>query len=382
MDIFEEYIRQGEPSRKKKAEAWNIATGLQAVDGLKTSGYLHETASKHIEGDIDIEEVKQLLRSYYKSKTARTPKIDDEEEADLVSANIANILSRQTLAFSVVGYTSTHRRIFEGVFKHAGKVRDYDITKKEFVLRGDTVNYLNYEDIRRALEYDIQQEKDFDYIGLSKDEIIQHICAFTSGIWQIHAFREGNTRTTAVFVIQYLRSLGFEVNNDVFADNSWYFRNALVRANYNNAIKGIRKEPVYLERFFRNLLLGEKNELKNRYMIINPPEEWKEGLDNPLSPDNLPDNLPDKFYTNNGYIVKLVKVIGSGKLSVKDMLKELCLKDRESFLKTYLTTAMSEGFVTTLYPDNPHHPRQKYHLTVKGLGLWKEVLKQEERNSE
>lgn len=268
MNIFEEYIRQGEPSRKRKAEAWNIATGLQAVDGLKASDYLYETASRHIEGDIDIEEVKQLLRSYYTSKTNRTPDTDDEEEADLVSANIANILSRQTLAFSVVGYTSTHRRIFEGVFKHAGEVRNYDISKKEFVLRGASVSYLNFEDIRRALEYDIQQEKDFDYSGLTKEQIIKHVCKFTSDLWQIHAFREGNTRTTAVFVIQYLRSLGFDVNNDVFADNSWYFRNALVRANYSNAVSGVSKEPIYLERFFRNLLLGENNELKNRYMVI------------------------------------------------------------------------------------------------------------------
>ena len=167
-----------------------------------------------------------------------------------------------------------HRRIFEGVFKHAGEIRKYDITKKEWVLKGDTVHYLNWEDIRAAIDYDIRQEQEFSYKGLSEKEKINHISRFVSGLWQIHPFREGNTRTTAVFTIQYLRSIGYEVNNDLFADHSWYFRNALVRANYKSSALGIDYDYSFLEKFFQNLLLGEHHDLKNRYLIINAPDNW------------------------------------------------------------------------------------------------------------
>ena len=200
---------------------------------------------------------------------------DDMQEADKVSANITKILSSQTLDFSAKGYIALHRRIFEGVFKHAGKVRDYNITKKEWVLDGDTVHYLNWEDLHRALDYDIEQERQFIYKGLTTDQLIKHIAHFVSDIWQIHAFGEGNTRTTAVFAILYLRDLGYKVENDMFAQHSWYFRNALVRANYRNAVEEIDYAPEYLERFFRNLLLGEQWDLRNRYLHIHPSEEWK-----------------------------------------------------------------------------------------------------------
>ena len=154
-------------------------------------------------------------------------------------------------------------------------MRDYDITKRECVLDGDTVNYLNWEDLRRTIDYDISQEKEFSYKGISTDAMVEHITRFVSGLWQIHAFCEGNTRTTAVFTILYLRSIGFKVDNNLFAQHSWYFRNALVRANYKNAIKGIDYTSVYLERFFRNLLLGEKWDLRNRYLHIHATDEWK-----------------------------------------------------------------------------------------------------------
>ena len=267
---FDEYIRQGEPNQKEKASIWQTAIGLQAVDGLTTSDYLKETARRHIEGEIGIDEVRDLIKTYYQSKTKRDPDDDEKQEADKVSANITKILSSATLDFSAQGFIALHRRIFEGVFKHAGKLRDYDITKKEWVLEGDTVHYLNWEDLRRALDYDIKQEREFSYKGLSRDDIIVHIARFVSGIWQIHAFGEGNTRTTAVFAILYLRDIGFEVDNDLFARHSWYFRNALVRANYKNAVKGIDYSPVYLERFFRNLLFGEQWDLRNRYLHIHP----------------------------------------------------------------------------------------------------------------
>ena len=271
---FDKYIRQGEPETADNAQQWSTAIGLQAVDGLKPSQYLIDTARRNIEGEITIEEVQNLLREYYASEANRNKIEDDDEEADKASANIKRILSTRTLAFNANGYIATHRRIFEGVFKHAGELRTYDITKKEWVLKGDTVNYLNWEDLRRAIEYDIQQEKDFSYKGLTDVEKIKHLCRFTAGLWQIHPFGEGNTRTTAVFLIQYLRSIGYKVNNNMFARHSWYFRNALVRANYKNSDLGIDYDYQFLERFFFNLLLGEENELKNRYLIINAPDNW------------------------------------------------------------------------------------------------------------
>ena len=271
MTDFEEYIRQNEPDSRQKAYAWRTAIGLQAVDGLKPSEYLIDTARKHIEGEIDIDEAQKLIKSYYQSKTTRTSVDDDLEEADVVSAHIAKLLGEQSFAFSVVGITSIHRRLFEGVFKFAGRIRDYDITKKEWVLRGDTVLYVNSEDIRRALEYDLEQERNFVYAGLAHGQMVEHIAKFVSGLWQIHPFGEGNTRTVAVFTIKYLRSIGFYVENDLFANHSWYFRNALVRANYRNAVKGVEPDMKYLVRFFRNLLLGENNELRNRYMVIDAP---------------------------------------------------------------------------------------------------------------
>ena len=379
---FDEYIRQGEPDKKEKATLWRTAIGLQAVDGLKTSEYLKETARKHIEGEIDIDQARELIKTYYQSKQSREPDDDQMQEADKVSANITKILSSASLDFSSQGIIALHRRIFEGVFKHAGKIRDYDITKKEWVLENDTVHYLNWEDLRRALDYDIEQERSFSYKGLTKDNLISHITQFVSGIWQIHAFCEGNTRTTAVFTILYLRDIGFQVNNDMFADYSWYFRNALVRANYRNAVKGIDYTPVYLERFFRNLLLGEQWDLRNRYLNIHPSQEWsvQPNLADPTSTVSSPGKYPtstrqasDKLHTDNDNIIKLVYAINVKQLSVKEMLVEMGLKDRESFLNLYLSPAIGEGFVRMLYPDSPRHPRQKYLLTAKGLAFLNEL---------
>ena len=379
---FDEYIRQGEPTQREAAYAWSTAIGLQAVDGLKTSAYLNELARRNIEGEITIDEVGHLLDSYYESKTTREADDDDKEEADKASKNIKKILSVKTCDFSTKGYISVHRRIFEGVMKHAGELRKYDITKKEWVLELDTVNYQNWEDLRRSLDYDIEQERNYSYKGLSNDEIVAHITKFVSGLWQIHAFGEGNTRTTAVFLIQYLRSIGFDVENDLFAKHSWYFRNALVRANYKNARKGIDYSPIYLERFFRNLLLGEQWDLRNRYLHIHPTEEWRiqPNLATPSNtsqvPHKSPDKSPDKFNTKNQYVKSLVMVIGANELSVKEMLSGLGLKDRESFLDVYLNPAIKGKFVRLLYPNSPRHPRQKYLLTVKGLALYNEIKDQ------
>lgn len=320
---FDEYLRQGEPLQKERAENWKTAIGLQAVDGLQPSAYLIDVAKRNIEGEITLDETRKLIDSYYQSKTVRTPKDEDEEEADKVSANIAKILASKTFAFNTNGYVSLHRRIFEGVFKHAGEIRQYDISKKEWVLEGDSVNYLNWEDLRRALDWDIEQEKNFSYKGLTDDEKIEHIAKFISGIWQIHAFREGNTRTTAIFTIQYLRSLGYEVNNEMFAKHSWYFRNALVRANYRNIQKGIDYSPIYLVRFFRNLLLKDSWVIKNRYLHIDPTDEWK--VQPRLATPQVPHTPHQKVDRKGGQ--KTEKVGRKGGQKTKDSILSLIASD-------------------------------------------------------
>lgn len=369
MSEFDEYIQQDEPQKREKGYAWQTAIGLQAVDGLKPSEYLIETARKHIEGDITIDEVQQLIKSYYDSKDIRTKKDNVTEEADKVSANITKLLNERSFAFTVAGLTAIHRRIFDGVFKFAGQIRDYNITKKEWVLRGDTVLYVSAPDIRRAIEYDLEQEKAFDYIGLDVNQIVSHITKFVSGLWQIHPFGEGNTRTTAVFTIQYLRSMGFNVENDLFANHSWYFRNALVRANYQNIQKGIKRESVYLERFFRNLLMGENNELRNRFMVINAPKDM--GISTPTStPTSTQTSSDNPLQIDNENISRLIKAIANNRLSVKEMMASVGLKNRENFMEYSLNPAMKEGFVSMLYPDKPRHPRQKYLLTIKGWAMY------------
>lgn len=267
-DPFKEYLRETEPDKFRKGYVWSTAIGLQAVDGLKPSKYLIDTAIQNIEGKITIKEAQSLIKSYYEE----CPEWKDgerTEEADKVSARIAEVLSETAFSFSPNEYISIHRKLFQGIYNHAGKIRDYNITEKEWVLDGATVVYGSASELRATLEYDFSLEKKFSYKGLSMDEIIHHLAIFISGLWQIHVFGEGNTRTTAVFFIKYLRTLGFEATNDVFAENAWHFRNALVRANYTNLQKGIHETTEYLEAFLRNLLLNEQNELHSRNLHIS-----------------------------------------------------------------------------------------------------------------
>lgn len=267
-DPFKEYIKQTEPDKRDKGYAWHTAIGLQAVDGLKPSKYLIDTAIKNIEGDISIDEAQELLNTYYE-ENPKTDTEDRTEEADKVSVRIAKILSEKAFSFTPNEYISIHKKLFTGIYGYAGKLRDYNITKKEWVLNGATVLYGSASELRATLDYDFSEEKKFSYKNLSMEEIIHHLAIFVSRLWQIHVFGEGNTRTTAVFFIKYLRTLGFEVTNDIFAENAWYFRNALVRANYNDLKNGVYETTEYLELFLRNLLLDEKNELHNRSMHIS-----------------------------------------------------------------------------------------------------------------
>ncbi len=267
-DPFKEYIKETEPGKRDRGYAWRTAIGLQAVDGLKTSDYLVDMAIRNIEGDITIEEAGELLNSYYKEKP-NLNEVDRTEEADKVSLRIAKILSENAFSFTPNEYLSIHKRLFEGIYAHAGKMRDYNITKQEWVLNGGTVLYGNALELKATLEYDFSEERKFDYKNLSMDEIIHHLAVFVSRLWQIHVFGEGNTRTTAVFFIKYLRKLGFKATNDIFAENAWYFRNAMVPANFDDVQNGIYETTEYLEKFLRNLLLNEHNELHNRSMHIS-----------------------------------------------------------------------------------------------------------------
>jgi fido (protein-threonine AMPylation protein) len=365
---FDEYIRQGEPAQRERAEAWRVAIGLQAVDGLKTSEYLQETARKNIEGEITIDEARELVKQYYIKKTTHDDDDADKEEADRVSSNISKLLQTDAFTYSVAGLAAIHRAIFEGVFKHAGHFRDYDISKKEWVLRGDSVLYGRWQDLKMTIEYDLEQERQFDYTGLDKGQMIEHLATFVAGLWQIHPFGEGNTRTTAIFTIKYLRLLGFSVNNDLFERHSWYFRNALVRANYRNVEKRVNIEPIFLIRFFRNLLLGENNELKNRYMMIDSPEEWK-------MPETV--QAENKYRTSTEQAAEQVRAIvaalGKEQLTLKQIMDKIGMKHRPNFIDNYLNPAVAEGYVRLLYPDKPRHPRQKYLLSVRGLALYNDV---------
>ena len=285
------YPAQDEPGQRERSYYWRTAIGLQAVDGLKPSEYLIATANENIKGDITIDEAIIRIDNYYKERPGHD--VDSgTAEADKVSVKITSVLKEKAFSFSPVAYIDIHRRLFEDVYDFAGKMRDYNISKDEWVLNGETVYYVSAQSIRETLNYDFDQEKAFNYKGLSTKQTVEHIAAFISGLWQIHAFGEGNTRTTAVFAIKYLRHFGFDVANDIFAENAWYFRNALVRANYNNIAKGIHKTQEYLNRFFGNLLFGEKHSLKNRELIAVPERAPEGNPGAPVPGKNVPINVP------------------------------------------------------------------------------------------
>ena len=335
-DPFGEYIRNLPPTRKELGQAWSTAIGLQDVDGLKPSEYLYETARKSIDGEISVDEAGNLINSYYESKDGRLAAETRTEEADKVSARIAKLLSEKAFIFSPTQYISIHRELFNGIYSHAGKIRDYNITKKEWVLDGDTVSYGGAIDLRETLDYDFSQERDFKFNGLTMDETIHHLAVFISRLWQIHAFGEGNTRTTAVFFIKYLRMLGFDAENDMFAENSWYFRNALVRANYTNIKEGIYETTEFLEKFLRNLLLGEKHELHNREMHIRG--EFLLGHADPI---NDPINDPIKLDERESRIIELLREDPS--LTRAAMAEQLGCSD--STVKRILQNLVDKGAI-------------------------------------
>ena len=364
-DDLSEYLRAKDPHKVELAGIWRAAIGLQKVDGLTPSAYLVETARRNIEGEITVAEAGNIIGEYYKSKKIRAEAAKTRtDEADIVSQRIAEILAEPTFSFSPASYVAIHRKLFVGIYKHAGRIRDYNITKSEWVLKKDTVRYESADVIAATLEYEFERERKFNYKGLTPPETISHFSQFIADVWQIHAFGEGNTRTTAIFAIKYLRTLGYDVANDIFAENSYYFRNALVRANYTNIPAGVHPTLVYLERFFGNLLLGEDNVLKSRFLRVGlqdepaslvPPkrEQVGEQVRKQVEPP-----LPKG-------VARLLKVF-KGDMSVLEMMAALKLGGRRNFLEKYLSPAIELGLVEMTQPDSPRSPTQKYRITARG----------------
>ena len=316
-ELFEEYSKEKEPTKYYKTYAWKTAIGLQQVDGLEPSEYLIKTAEQSINGDISFDDAHQLITSYYKENKSHAERT---EEADKVSVRIAQIISENSFVFSPIELITIHKRLFEGIYSHAGRIRDYNISKQEWVLDGDTVTYGNAYSLRETLDYDLNLEKYFSYSGLSTDDVIKHIARFISNLWQIHIFGEGNTRTTAVFLIKYLSKLGFNVTNDIFAENSWYFRNALVRANYNNRAKNVTETTYYLELFLRNLLLDEDNILSNREMHI----AYKEVEEHPQAITDREKTIIDLIQANPQItLTEISEKIDKSLRTVKNAMKTL-----------------------------------------------------------
>ena len=375
MSGFDDYLRAKEPGMREKAYAWKTAIGLQKVDGLTPSDYLIETARKNIEGEITLSESRQRIESYYKSRPSKCEDADRVKEADLVSQHIAEILAEPTFSLTPASYKAIHRKLFRGVFSHAGKIRDYNITKSEWVLDKDTVRYESADVVEATLEYEFEKERRFDYKGMTPQETVSHLVRFVVDVWQIHAFGEGNTRTTSIFLIKYLRHLGFNVTNDVFAENAWYFRNALVRANYSNLPRGVHPTTVFLELFFENLLLGGANELKSRFLHISlpPPDSrlvpaQREQAGEQVGEQVKSDAVASIKARPSRQVLRLVARM-KGEMTLLEMMAAVKLGGRRNFLERYLMPAMEAGLVEMTHPESPRSPHQSYRLTVDGLKI-------------
>ena len=268
MDKLDErYKTEKTPSKRGKYANWTAAKGLQQVDNLTTSPYLDEVAQRDIEGEIDAYRAKELIDSYYHT-IAKAEEIERHAEADMVAARINILISEQAFTLSTEELVDIHARLFEGVFEFAGRIRTRNIIKYEWVLAGDTVTYGNAYNLRANVDSLMKKERLAPFRQMDDEERICHLAQFCADLWQLHPFDEGNTRTTAVFMIKYLRSRGYDVDNTLFQDNSRYFRNALVRANYTNLKKNIFEERVFLDNFFIDLVDGTRHEMKSRYLLV------------------------------------------------------------------------------------------------------------------
>lgn len=259
---------------KEKESLWEISIGLNEVDGLKPSEYLIRLTKESIEGRKSYKEIEEELNHYYKDINSNDSEKVASRECDIVSTRIMEILSDQSFTFSPIYLKLIHRTLFDGVFQgkmanYVGMFRDFNITKSEAILNGDTVIYGNYKDLMDYLQYDFEVESSIDYSKLSRIEQIKRLSKFTSSIWQVHPFCEGNTRTIAVFIQKYLISMGWDVNNDMFKDNSLYFRNSLVLSNYSNMKNNVAVNFDYLHSFYNELIGEKENKLKEMSRIFN-----------------------------------------------------------------------------------------------------------------
>mgnify|MGYP005796777589 CR=1 FL=1 len=262
------YQEETKPKGYIKQLQWDMAIGLQQVDNLKPSKYLEQISEKNILGELTIKEVEQSLREYYTTKEKQKDINHNELECDFVSMRIVELLNQADFELSVDYLKYIHKYLFQDIYEFAGEFRKIDFSKHEKILNNDSVAYGDSKTLAESLEYDISLEKDKDYNEMSIVEVIKNITDFTSNIWQVHPFREGNTRTTAVFIEKYLISLGYNVDSSLFKDKSVYFRNALVRSNYFNNYLNIKEDKSYLIKFYENLLLGKNNNLHSEDLIV------------------------------------------------------------------------------------------------------------------
>lgn len=263
-----EYTEEIKPKGYIKQLQWDMAIGLQEVDNLKPSKYLEKLLQENINGDLTIEQVKNELKEYYIEKKQKQDVNRKELECDFVSTRIVELLGIDNFELSVDYLKYVHKYLFQDVYEFAGEFRNIDFSKHERILNNDSVAYGDCKTLKESLEYDISLEKDKDYKEMSIVEVIGNITKFSSSIWQVHPFREGNTRTTALFIEKYLIILGYEVDNTLFKDKSVYFRNALVRSNYFNNYLNIKEDSDYLIKFYENLLLGKNNNLHSQDLIV------------------------------------------------------------------------------------------------------------------
>ena len=262
------YQEEAKPKGYIKQLQWDMAIGLQQVDNLTPSKYLKQVSEKNILGELTIKEVEQSLREYYTIKKQQKDINHNELECDFVSMRIVELLNQDNFELSVDYLKYIHKYLFQDVYEFAGEFRKIDFSKHEKILNNDSVAYGDSKTLAESLEYDISLEKDKYYHEMSIVEVIKNIADFTSNIWQVHPFREGNTRTTAVFIEKYLISLGYNVDNSLFKDKSVYFRNALVRSIYFNNYLNIKEDKSYLIKFYENLLLGKNNNLHSEDLIV------------------------------------------------------------------------------------------------------------------
>lgn len=351
---LEQYLASGEPRVEERARNWSIAIGLQDVDGLKPSEFLVEQAKANIEGKISSEEVGRRLEEYYSQKSIREKaETDGTLEADKVADRINLLLAERAFTFSPAELTRIHRFLFNGVLPKAGCFRDYNISKNQWILDGESIEYGSAGSLSELLTFDFSEEKKYNYSKHTAVEAINHIVRFISGIWQIHAFGEGNTRTTAVFLIKYLRSFGFDVNNESFANHSWFFRNALVRSQYENIPKGIHRTFEPLERFMNFAVFGIPADLRNRTLHIR----WEESKsqDELAKPDNAEPNViqsatqdasKSKICTLNCTLEEaaVLKCIESNpKMTQKEMA--FAIRKSERTVKTITSSLVEEGII-------------------------------------